>query len=131
MCVYTCVVNLDDGLESISRGWDSVGRRLAGAATHALSLPALDDEVEPLHPPISSATQSSTTPTSDQGPVQQPNSHCRWISRVFNRPSIFPQNSSTPPHFKLTPALLPPRIFAGFARIFSNVSLHGFFPYSS
>ena len=46
--VDTCAASVEHGLETLSRGWDSVGRRLAGAT---LSLPALDvdDEAQPLH----------------------------------------------------------------------------------
>lgn len=98
------VVILDDGLETISRGWDSVGRRLAGAATHTLgSLPALDDEVEPLHPPISTAshtTAASQASSAGQGPVQHSNSHCRWIRQFFLTDHLFstslsPRNLNT------------------------------------
>ena len=41
----------EDAEQRNAVGWDSVGRRLAGAATHTLSLPALDvdEEAEPLH----------------------------------------------------------------------------------
>lgn len=50
------------------RSWDSVGRRLAGAATHhALSLPALvdgDDEAQPLHRPNNTATAAAVNPCS-------------------------------------------------------------------
>ena len=46
--VDTCAASVEHGLETLSRGWDSVGRRLAGTT---LSLPALDvdDEAQPLH----------------------------------------------------------------------------------
>lgn len=65
-----------------------MGRRLAGAATHTLSLPALDDEIEPLHPPkTTTATPTSATQASSgQGPAQHPNSHCRWIRRFTFKP---------------------------------------------
>jgi len=54
-----CTVSLEDGLDSVSRGWGSVGRRLAGAT---LSLPALDvdDEAEPLHASTNTSVRSSS-----------------------------------------------------------------------
>ncbi|XP_046440760.1 NPC intracellular cholesterol transporter 1-like isoform X2 [Daphnia pulex] len=90
------VVILDDGLETISRGWDSVGRRLAGAATHTLSLPALDDEIEPLHPPkTTTATPTSATQASSgQGPAQHPNSHSRGVKRRSLQPTISTTSST-------------------------------------
>jgi hypothetical protein len=116
------VVILDDGLETISRGWDSVGRRLAGAATHTLSLPALDDEIEPLHPPkTTTATPTSATQASSgQGPAQHPNSHCRWIRRFTFKPlslSLSIYSLYTFSYQPETPSHLPTRIFAGSAEI--------------
>jgi hypothetical protein len=72
------IVSLEDDIDTISRGWDSVGRRLAGAATNnQRSLPghSMDDEAEPLHPPnrtgISSSTNTAhvaaSSASSDQG----------------------------------------------------------------
>lgn len=107
-----------------------MGRRLAGAATHTLSLPALDDEIEPLHPPKTTATPTSATQASSgQGPAQHPNSHCRWIRRfTYNKPSFSSFSLySLPFLIPQTPLHLPTRIFAGSAEI-SIEFLHVFFP---
>merc|ERR1740128_393456 len=62
--LWTWGVFRKDGLDSVSRGWGSVGRRLAGAT---LSLPALDvdDEAEPLHATINASLRPAPQ-TGDQ-----------------------------------------------------------------
>ena len=62
--LLTNSVSLEDGRDSVSRGWGSVGRRLAGAT---LSLPALDvdDEAEPLHATINASLRPAPQ-TGDQ-----------------------------------------------------------------
>ena len=54
---------MENGLESLSRSWDSVGRRLAGANRSLLALDA-DEEEEPLH---RSATAADGTTQHGQG----------------------------------------------------------------
>lgn len=55
-----CVASLENGLESMSRGWDSVGRRLAGASRSLPSLDANDDEAQPLHQAAASGRHGSS-----------------------------------------------------------------------
>ena len=55
--------SMENGLESLSRSWDSVGRRLAGANRSLLALDA-DEEEEPLH---RSATAADGTTQHGQG----------------------------------------------------------------
>ena len=72
-CACMCVETVEHSLETISRGWDSVGRRLAGAT---MSLPALDvdDEAQPLHQGRSSSTSSHSSAAGGS----DPNGSCTW-----------------------------------------------------
>ena len=75
-------MSLEDGLDTVSRGWGSVGRRLAGAT---LSLPALDidDEAEPLHSPSNPSVRStSNLQSSAQGSAEFERLNCRSKSKV-------------------------------------------------
>jgi len=77
-----CTVSLEDGLDSVSRGWGSVGRRLAGAT---LSLPALDvdDEAEPLHASTNTSVRSSSNlQSSAQGSADFTRLDCRSTNKV-------------------------------------------------
>ena len=77
------------------RSWDSVGRRLAGAATHhALSLPALDggddDEAQPLHSAVPTSSSSSSMTTTAAAPVSSTHSMPSASGQRRWNPSLLP-----------------------------------------
>ena len=94
-------------METLSRGWDTVGRRLAGAT---MSLPALDvdDESQPLHQPKTSATSCSLATAAANGDQHAAGSaaaaaqSCRCI--IFGRRNVNPQ--SHPDGSDVVPVLL-------------------------